>query len=132
MKKTLVFFDFENDEQWLEFGKKFYDAKQFEQAWAPVVKYFMNKHKTFEHMYKNDIRPTWYIDENGIEQDGDPRPFIIALPCIYTRSKKVLTTLNKWIKENNYEHNYELAESDGVGIFFMEINLDELLFNKTI
>jgi len=104
-----VYFEFEKKEEWIEFSNKFFSRDEFVQ-YSPIGKRLKEKNQSF-----NDVVEYWFSREDEW--------WLNCYIYILTKSKKVLKNLNEFIKENNYEHNYQLR--DNYDKLYM--NLDELL-----
>ena len=106
MKTTNVFFDFQTKDEWIIFCQKILSGKEFEKNF-PAVFNISKKCGTeyiIELFYKEEV--------------------LAALTYLFyfsTRSKKTLTKLIDWIKENHYENNYVLRDMRGNKIYMDEL-----------
>jgi hypothetical protein len=97
MIKVNVFFRFNTKEEWIEFGQKFIQRKEF-------VKYS----NIFEILNKRHQNYTDFVNE--IYESGFP-DIISCYIIMETKSEKTLRLLNDWIKENHYEGHYTLRDN---------------------
>ena len=113
MSEITVFFEFEeNKDEWIVFAEKF-------EKWLNEKGV---KSNSLEHLIKKFGSLKNWVDFCFNNSDAD---FWVAVYAIYltTRSRKTLSKLNEWIKENHYESKYYLRNKNGNR---MGMDLDEL------
>ena len=114
MIEVSVMFDFNTKEEWLMFGQKFSSHKKFEKYQVPLIRSLIKEQGSFVDAYNNCINVSMNC------------PIITICPQLSTKSKKILIELNNWIKENHYENNYMLFKTWGMGLEYLNMNIDQL------
>ena len=101
MKRITVYFQFKTKKEWIAFGEKYRNKKEFIK-YTPMIALKENIWSSFndfvEYVYKNRKEPSHYISH------------ILSLT---TQSEKTLRNLSEFIKENHYENNYYLTNGKG-------------------
>ena len=107
MVKVNVYFKFETQEKWIDFGEKFFAEKEFIKH-SPFAQQIIAHNEQFRN----------------IVLSGKCDIIISCRSYIETKSAKTLKLLNEWIKENNYYNNYYLRDNWGNR---MGMDIDSLL-----
>ena len=116
MMKVNVLFYFETQEQWLDFGKKFFNHKEFEQD-SPIWKGLKERNQIFEQVV-NEVFNTAENEEKKIHINNI---FFQSIVYFSTKSEKRLKNLYKFIKENHYENKYGIRDNWG-NRFYMDLD----------
>ena len=109
MINVTVFFDFKTKEEYIDFGEKYFNQKEFIK-YTPLVEILKEGNKTFNGFVE--------------EMDNKEQFFMIGgLFHLHTKSEKVLRKLNEFMKEHHYEHNYQIRDNWGNKL---RVSFDEL------
>lgn len=113
MIEITVFFEFEeNKDEWIVFAEKF-------EKWLNEKGV---KSNSLERLIEKFGSLKNWVDFCFNNSDADFWVAVYAI-CLTTRSRKTLSKLNEWIKENHYESKYYLRNKNGSR---MGMDLDEL------
>lgn len=112
MEKVTVHFDFETVKEWVEFYNKI-KTHQDLMNHCPAYQISIKNNKSLDEVFNNvdNISPTT----------------IFGIISIQTKSKKILSSLNEFLKENHWENNYRIWGSHRGSAYKMHLDLDDLL-----
>lgn len=118
MRKINVYFDFKTEKDWIDFVHKLFSEREFVKCLdgeflGQVNNDFNNIIEIIDLSYAGSTR----LDEYN-------RACLSGCLHLTTRSKKTLSKLNDWIKDNHYKSNYVLKDN---GNNKLRMKLDKLL-----